>query len=157
MAGVDRGLTVAYVQCLDALLPEARASSEDRPARHRAAAAALATPRELVTLLRRSCQEDNLRRAARRDARRVRSGVRWRPQGRARGSLDLATRALRTRSEDVLREALASLAAAYDGRDDRELMVALAPRHGCARRIGADSARSSTRSPLPRSRSLPRC
>lgn len=53
-------------------------------------------------------------------------------------SLEHATRALRARSVDLLREEIARAVAAYDGRDDRDLMVALAPLHDCARRIGAD-------------------
>lgn len=53
-------------------------------------------------------------------------------------SLDVATRALRTRSAELLREEVGRTVAAYDGRDDRDLMVSLAPLHDCARRIGLD-------------------
>jgi hypothetical protein len=54
-------------------------------------------------------------------------------------SLDVATRALQTRSGELLRGELHRAVAAYDGRDDRDLMVSLAPLHDCARRIGLDA------------------
>ena len=53
-------------------------------------------------------------------------------------SLDIVTRALRTRDPALLRDELGRTVGTYDGLDDRDLMLALAPMHDCARRIGVD-------------------
>ena len=59
VAGVKPGLIFYYFPTLDELLLAAlRDSSEERLARHREAAQAVATPRELVALLRRIYEED---------------------------------------------------------------------------------------------------
>ncbi len=59
LAGVNASLIFYYFPSLDDLLLTAlRASSEERLERHRAAAQAVVTPRELVGLLRRIYEED---------------------------------------------------------------------------------------------------
>ncbi len=59
LAGVNPGLIFYYFSSLDELLLEAlREASEDRLERYRGAARAVATPRELVALLRSIYEED---------------------------------------------------------------------------------------------------
>ncbi len=59
LAGVNAGLIFYYFPSLDELLLAAlRESSEERLERHRAAAESVATPRDLVALLRRIYEED---------------------------------------------------------------------------------------------------
>jgi hypothetical protein len=56
---------------------------------------------------------------------------------------DALTIAVRTRSADLLRDDLVELLMAGESawvQDYRELMLNLAPYHGCARRIGKDPA-----------------
>lgn len=54
---------------------------------------------------------------------------------------DFATAALREKSQSVLHGGLIWTLREYDGKDQRDLMLSLAPFHDCAQRLGLDVSR----------------